>query len=202
METKNRPDMTARKDAAAAQRSRAAWILLRRLKHQQHIVPQRSVPRRHSFCQSQQHGSVPVVAAGVHLPRVLRGKGQAGLLGDGQCIHIRPERQSILLSLVKKGADRPLDRLCDRTPQPLQLRLDKSASLGKVILQLWNAVQRPSVFNHILQHHGMVLLFVFSLPLSYPARRKLYRKIRMRRKISPPLPAARKKACAAYAIML
>ena len=43
------------------------------------------------FAKRQQVGHVPVVPAGVHKARILRGKGPARLLVHGQRVHIRAE---------------------------------------------------------------------------------------------------------------
>ena len=48
-----------------------------------------------------------VVAAGVHPARVLRGKGQPGVLVDGQGIDVRPEGNGLLFPKVEPGAKRP-----------------------------------------------------------------------------------------------
>jgi len=47
---------------------------------------------------------VPVVPAGVHLAGVGGGKGQAGLLLDGERIGVTAESNGIGLPKVKKGA--------------------------------------------------------------------------------------------------
>ena len=74
------------------QRPASAGELLRRLKHQPDPAGQRLPLLREKGGGPQQHGGVGVVAAGVHDAGDLGGKGQAGLLLDGQGVHVRPQQ--------------------------------------------------------------------------------------------------------------
>ena len=46
------------------------------------------------LCRTEQHRCVHIVATGVHTA-VLRAKGQVGLLGDAQRIHIRTQQNAV-----------------------------------------------------------------------------------------------------------
>ncbi|MNV79037.1 hypothetical protein D3C71_1725690 [compost metagenome] len=53
----------------------------------------------------EQHDRVPVVAAGVHFSRYPAGVGQAGLLQDGQRVHVRPDADHPGTGAFLQGAD-------------------------------------------------------------------------------------------------
>ena len=66
--------------------------LFRRLEHQFHRAGDFLLVGLQQFRRAQQNGRVQIVAAGMH-GTVFAGKFLAGFLGNGQCIHIRPEEE-------------------------------------------------------------------------------------------------------------
>ena len=142
----------ALQNAALAQGASPAGVFLCRLKNQQHIPPQTAPPRLHPPGKAQQQGSVAVVAAGVHPPRVPRGEGQARFLCHWQGVHIRPEGGGLRLSFVKIRAHGPLGGLQHGAGKGGKLRLHIGAGLRQMLFQLRDAVQVPAALCHILQH--------------------------------------------------
>ena len=82
VQPKNGLDPVDCKNTGFTQFSCAPGGLLRRLEYQQHIVGQGFLPAQPPG-QFQQYCHMPVMAAGMHLPRVLGGIGSAGFLFDG-----------------------------------------------------------------------------------------------------------------------
>ena len=74
-------------------RARAAHgrLLLRGLEDELHRARQLVPHAAQQLRRGQQHGDVRVVPAGVHDARVLAGKGQARVLGDGQGVYVRAQ---------------------------------------------------------------------------------------------------------------
>lgn len=69
----------------------AGQLFLGRLEHQLDGTRKGTFIFLQELCRSQQHGGVEIVAAGVHTA-VLAGKGQIGLLRDGQSVDISPQQ--------------------------------------------------------------------------------------------------------------
>ena len=72
----------------------AGQSFLTRLEHQDHKALEFLFMGFQQFGRTQQHGGMGVMAAGVHFSRALGGIGQAGVLGEGQSIHISPEKDA------------------------------------------------------------------------------------------------------------
>ncbi len=109
--------------------------------------------------QSQGHGGVSVVAAGVHGSGVAGGVGQAGGLLDGQGVHVRPEGHGLWFSGVQKGADARGDGGKGLQLEAGQGGADIGAGFRQTVVQLRDTVQGTAVFNH-RQHNIASLSFI------------------------------------------
>ena len=72
------------------------------------VPPNRLAHPREGVGRADEHASVPVVAAGVHLAVCLRGERQARLLLDRQRVHVRPQRHRRTVSSPFKRGDDPV----------------------------------------------------------------------------------------------
>lgn len=95
--------VVAGKHSGLAQAQSAAGGLLGGLEEKEHVPRQGVQMRPHVFRQGQHHGSVAVVAAGVHFAGVDGGPGQAGALRNGQGVR-PPEGDGFGFVRVKEGA--------------------------------------------------------------------------------------------------
>ena len=93
------------------------WILLGSLPHEPEI-PGRGHGPDEQGKRAEQHGSMRVVAARVHTALIDRGIGQAGLLGNGQPVDVRPEQPPLR---------RRVHRHIDDQPSPVLPHLDLRA---------------------------------------------------------------------------
>ncbi len=106
---------------------------------------------------TQQHGRVPVVAAGMHLARIGRGIVKARLLIHRQGIHIgtqsncRPGRLAVQNGHHTRGRNPFVDFI---HPEFAQTRHNKRRRLVAVELQLWVRMQMPAPRGHVLGEIG------------------------------------------------
>ena len=70
----------------------AAWAFLAWLEHKAHAAGYAVTVRMQKMRSTCKHCRVCVVAAGVHTSGFLRSKGQAGIFGHRQCIHVAPQQ--------------------------------------------------------------------------------------------------------------
>ena len=99
--------------------------------------------------QVQDHGHVGVVAAGVHPPRVAGGKGQAGVLLDGQGVGVAAEGDGVVPAKVKEGAQGPRNGGGQFTPQGGEDLSEIGQGLWQVPVQFRDLVEGPAVLDHL-----------------------------------------------------
>ncbi len=105
---------------------------------------------RHQPSGTDQHGRMCIVPAGVHSPRILRGKIDARVLGHGECVHIRPKQDAASRRLAFQGGDktRRTPALLDLKIQPRQGFQHQGSRFGEIISNLGLSVQCPSQLDN------------------------------------------------------
>ena len=154
------PDVTAKNavhtlhDAFLHGDTSAAHCFLSRLEDEAHPARQLFPVVKKHLQRPQKHGPVGIVAAGVHTPFVPGGKGETGLLLDGESIHVGPEEDGFSLPAAGKLADDPGLPRGEMVGDPpvVQLRVDESQGLREIQSQLGDLVQGAAEGNDVLLH--------------------------------------------------
>ena len=109
-----------------------------RLEHEQHRAGQFVPPGRQQAGCSRQHGGVHVVTAGVHETGALAGEWQAGVLENGEGVHVAPEEDGRARPGAPEHRRQPAGGLVlgDVERQRFQLAEHQGAGEGKVIASL------------------------------------------------------------------
>ena len=147
----------------------AAAPLLRRLEEEHHIFRHLAPVAGHQLRQEQEHGHVSVVAAGVHLPRPLGDVVRLILLGDVQCVHVRPEGDGLLR--LRGEEHRPhagaRQRLQPVRPAGLQALQHKPLGVNLLVPRLRDLVQPAAQRDAPLQQskHFLAQLHPSLLPV-------------------------------------
>lgn len=147
MHAEDAPHPVALQHAGLAELFSAAGGLLRGLEQEQNVPGQLRKVGGGILRQSEHHGGVPVVSAGVHHAGVNGGKGEIRLLLYRQGVQIRPESHGIPLSGVKVDAHAPGDGSEDFPAQRLQNGLDIFHRLRQPVVQFRDPVQVPTVLH-------------------------------------------------------
>ncbi len=98
-------------DSRAAYEMGAAWRLFAGLKDEQHVMIQLFIKRVQALRESEQHGHMAVMAAGMHAADVTAPEFARCRLGNGQRVHIGAENYRFLFSGIKKSGYRIFDRM-------------------------------------------------------------------------------------------
>ena len=148
MHPKDAPDVVGLKDPALAQVFGPAGGLLRRLEEEEDVVRQGGLLRQ-PLGQVQDHGHVGVVAAGVHLPGVAGGEGQAGVLLDGQGVGVAAKGDGLGPAEVEKGAQSPRNGGGQGAPQGGEYLAEIGQGLRQVPVQFRDLVEGPAVLDDL-----------------------------------------------------
>ena len=140
--------------AAIADHLGTADALLGRLEDHQHIELIFLVVFLQIIAQSQHHGHVGIVAAGVHAA-VLAGKRKTGLLLDGQGVHIAPEGDGILCAIVKKGGVTSAADLLHLAVKLGQMSAYIFTGLKFLTGDFGNLMQIPAILNIVFHRYNL-----------------------------------------------
>ena len=97
----------------------------------------------------QRHGHMRIMAAGVHVPRGLRGCRRAGPLRDGKGVHIRADGDGGIASGIKVRAHARAAGLKDLAGKAVQMVTDVLDGARKFKIELRYAVQRLTMATQL-----------------------------------------------------
>src|SRR5699024_12334386 len=95
-------DMVAFQDAGFAEQPSPAGVFLAGLKDEQNIVGQLMIKIAQAESQSQQHGHMAVIAAGMHLSLAAAAVRPTALMCDPPGIHVAAESEGGRVAIAKK----------------------------------------------------------------------------------------------------
>ena len=130
----------------------AGQCLLARLEHQDHKALELLFMGFQQFGCTQQHGGMGVMTAGVHFPRALGGIGQASVLGEGQSIHISPEKDAFASFFADITQHAALAAGTETDAHFLQFFLDFGSGFGQLQPQFGIFMEIPAPADDLLLH--------------------------------------------------
>ena len=162
MEAKNSVDPVALEHAALAYRLGATGRFLGRLEHKEHIALDGArllANRTVDICRGGKcHSHVSVMSASVHLAGMGRGEHCPRCLGNGQRIHVGPDRRGMrgTNASVEESADAAGARMGHFAGEWCQHALDIGYGLRKIEIELRNAMQVAAIATEFLElgHKG------------------------------------------------